>query len=562
MELSTTNDKARLNALTKYGGDMNNKGMNNSINEKLDVLIIGAGFSGLYQLYHLRKRGYKVHLVDAGKDVGGVWHWNVYPGARVDSHCQIYQYSMPELWQDYNWKELFPDWKQMQEYFQYVDEKLDLSKDISFNTLVQSAEWDEGNREWSVRCVGHQPIKARFVIANLGFGAKPFIPKIDGIEKFKGEIHHTALWPQEGVSLANKRVAVVGTGASGIQVAQEAALDAAQLTVFQRTPNLALPMKQKKLSDEDNRQIKLEQPAIFERRGQCFSGFDIDFRPQNATELSEEERTNGYEEMWNETGLSFWLANYQDTLFDETSNEFAYQFWRKKVHERVKDPKIAEKLAPAKAPHPFGTKRPSLEQWYFEIFNQENVRLVDTNETPIQRITETGIVTAEGEMEFDVIALATGFDAVTGGLTSVDFRSIDSQNFKQKWADGVRTHLGVATAGFPNLLFGYGPQSPCAFCNGPTSAEHQGDLLVELMDYLRENQITRIEAKPEYEEAWRKLIADFWASSLFPRANSWYQAANVPGKLVESLNFPLGLPAYLEKFKESAENGYAGFKLN
>jgi cation diffusion facilitator CzcD-associated flavoprotein CzcO len=541
--------------------DMNEKGMNNSVDEKLDVLVIGAGFSGLYQLYHLRKRGYKVHLVDAGNDVGGVWHWNCYPGARVDTHCQIYQYSIPELWQEHNWKELFPDWAQMREYFYYVDKKLGLSKDISFNTRVQSAGWDEAKREWTVRSVGHQAIKAKFIIANLGFGAKPFIPKIEGMEKFKGKIHHTGLWPQEGVNLAGKRVAVIGTGASGVQVAQEAALNAAQVTVFQRTPNLALPMHQKQLSEEDNRKMKPELPAAFERRGQCFAGFDFDFLPKNAVDLSEEERNKGYEEMWNAGGFRYWLANYQDTLFDEKSNNFAYQFWRKKVHERVKDPKVAEKLAPAKAPHPFGTKRPSLEQWYFEIFNQDNVKLVDMNEAP-PRITEKGIVTAEGEMEFDVIALATGFDAVTGGLTSVDFRSTVGQNFKQTWADGVRTHLGVATGGFPNLLFGYGPQSPCGFCNGPTSAEYQGDLLLELIDYLRDKKISRIEAQPEAEETWRKLIADFWASTLFPRARSWYQGANVPGKPVESLNFPLGLPTYVAKFKESAAEGYSGFRLN
>ena len=307
--------------------------------------------------------------------------------------------------------------------------------------------------------------------------------------------------------------------------------------------------------------MKPELPAAFERRGQCFAGFDFDFLPKNAVDLSEEERNKGYEEMWNAGGFRYWLANYQDTLFDEKSNEFAYQFWRKKVHERVKDPKVAEKLAPAKAPHPFGTKRPSLEQWSFEIFDRDNVKLVDMNETP-PRITEKGIVTAEGEMEFDVIALATGFDAVTGGLTSVDFRSTVGQNFKQTWADGVRTHLGVATAGFPNLLFGYGPQSPCGFCNGPTSAEYQGDLLLELIDYLRDKKISRIEAQTEAQETWRKLIADFWASTLFPRARSWYQGANVPGKPVESLNFPLGLPTYVAKFKESAAEGYSGFRLN
>ena len=228
----------------------------------------------------------------------------------------------------------------------------------------------------------------------------------------------------------------------------------------------------------------------------------------------------------------------------------------------MKDSAVAEKLAPAKAPHPFGTKRPSLEQWYYEIFNQDNVKLVDLNEAPILQVTDHAIVTKDAEIEVDVIALATGFDAVTGGLTSIDIRGTDGRNFKQVWADGVRTQLGIATAGFPNLLFGYGPQSPCGFCNGPTSAEYQGDLLIELMTHLRDKKVTRIEALPAAQEEWRKLIADFWAGTLFPKAKSWYQGVNIPGKPVESLNFPLGLPTYLAKFKESAANGYSGFKLN
>ena len=536
-------------------------GMNNSVDDKLDILLIGAGFTGLYQLHHLRKLGYRVHLVDAGSDVGGVWHWNCYPGARVDTHFQIYQYSMPELWQHFDWKEMFPNWAQVREYFHFADQQLDLSRDISFNTRVQSARWDEAGREWTLYCVGHQPIRARFVIANLGFGAKPHLPAIEGIERFKGAVHHTGLWPQQGLDMTGRRVAVVGTGSSGVQVAQEAALNARQVTVYQRSPNLALPMHQRQLSADDNRRLRRDMPAAFEARGQCFGGFDFDFIPKNAVDLSEQERRAGYEALWNAGGFRYWLGNFQDTLFNEVANEHAYQFWRSKVHARVKDPAVAEKLAPARAPYPFGTKRPSLEQWYYEIFNQSNVRLVDLNEQPILRLSETGIVTAEGETEFDIIAFATGFDAVTGGLTNIDFRSTDNQTFKEVWADGIRTQLGVATAGFPNLLFGYGPQSPAGFCNGPSSAEYQGDLLIGLMNHLRDQGITRIEAQPAAQEAWRKLIAEFWDMTLFPRAKSWYAGANIPGKKVESLNFPLGLPTYISKFKESASQNYSGFSL-
>ena len=536
--------------------------MANSVDERLDVLVVGAGFSGVYQLYRLRALGFKVHLFEAGSGLGGIWHWNCYPGARTDTHCQIYQYSIDELWKEWNWSELFPSWQEMQAYFDFVDRKLNLRKDITFNTRVQSAEFDQSKREWVVRSIGNAPVRAQFMIVNTGFGSKPYIPKIEGMDKFKGECHHTALWPQKGLDLTGKRIAVIGTGASGVQAAQEAALSAKHLTVFQRTPNLALPMQQKKLTEEDNRRMKKDYPATFEARGSSFAGFGFDFIPKNATEVSDEERNATYESLWNAGGFRYWLANFQDTVFDEKSNQYAYEFWRNKVRARIKDPRLAEKLAPTKPPHPFGTKRPSLEQWYYEIFNQENVKLVDLNESPIQRITEHSIVTKDGEIEVDVIILATGFDAVTGGLTSIDIRNTEGKNFKQVWSDGVRTHLGIATAGFPNLLFGYGPQSPCGFCNGPTSAEYQGDLLIDLIKYLRDNKITRIEAVPQAQEEWRKLIADFWATTLFPRAKSWYQGVNIPGKPVESLNFPLGLPTYISKFKESAANGYSGFKLN
>lgn len=339
---------------------MHNTEINNSVTDKLDVLLVGAGFSGLYQLHRLSDLGFKVHLVDAGQDIGGIWHWNCYPGARVDTHCHIYQYSIPELWQEYSWKELFPNWEQMREYFHFVDRKLDLSRDISFNTRVQSAEFDEGKREWTVRSVGHQPIRAKFIVANLGFGAKPVTPKIEGLDTFKGQWHHTGLWPQAGVDFTGKRVAVIG--ASGVQVAQEAALNAKHVTVFQRAPNLALPMRQKTLSDEDNRKMKPDLPAAFKARAKCFAGFDFDFIPKNITEVSEAERNATLEALWNAGGFRYWLANFQDYLFDDKANDYVYAFWRDKTRARIKDPKIADKLAPMVKPHPWGTKRPSLEQ--------------------------------------------------------------------------------------------------------------------------------------------------------------------------------------------------------
>ncbi len=530
--------------------------------DELDVLIVGAGFSGVYQLYRLRELGFKVHLAEAGSGFGGVWHWNCYPGARTDTHCQIYQFTREDLWQDWNWSELFPSWREVREYFDYVDKNLDLRKDVSFNTRIGSAEFDASRNQWIARSDNGQTFRASFLDINAGFGAKPYLPAIEGLSSFKGECHHTALWPQQGLSLAGKRVGVIGTGASGVQVSQEASLDAAQLTVFQRTPNMALPMQQKKLTEEDNRKMKVEYPETFKARGGSFAGFGFDFIPENATETAPDVRNATYEKLWAAGGFRYWLATYQDTLFSEEANRFAYDFWRDKVRARIKDPAVAEKLAPTAPPHPFGVKRPSLEQWYYDMFNQDNVSLVDVNETPIEKVTSKGILTSAGEHELDILILATGFDAVTGGLTSIDIHSTEGKNFKEVWADKVRTQLGVATAGFPNLIFGYGPQSPCGFCNGPTSAEYQGELIIEMLQHMRDKGLHRFEAVPEAQEAWSRMINEFWASSLFPKAKSWYQGSNIPGKHVETLNFPMGLPTYVQKFRESADNGYEGFVLS
>jgi cyclohexanone monooxygenase len=346
---------------------------------ELDVLIVGAGFSGVYQLYRLRDLGFKVHLAEAGSGFGGVWHWNCYPGARTDTHCQIYQFTRDDLWRDWNWSELFPTWREVREYFDYVDKRLDLRKDVSFNTRISSAEFDTARNQWVARSEDGQTFRASFLDINTGFGAKPYIPAIEGLQSFEGECHHTALWPQHGLSLAGKRVGVIGTGASGVQVSQEASLDASHLTVFQRTPNMALPMQQKKLTEEDNRKMKEEYPETFKARGGSFAGFGFDFIPENATETAPEARNATYEKLWAAGGFRYWLATYQDTLFSEEANRFAYDFWRDKVRARIKDPAVAEKLAPETPPHPFGVKRPSLEQWFYDIFNQDNVSLVDVN---------------------------------------------------------------------------------------------------------------------------------------------------------------------------------------
>ena len=530
--------------------------------DELDVLVVGAGFAGLYQLDRLRSLGYSVRVFEAGAGLGGIWHWNCYPGARVDTYGPIYQFSREDLWKDWTWGVLYPNWAQLREYFDYVDQKLDLSRDIRFNTRVTGAEFDEGRKQWVVRAQDGTVARARFLVICTGFGSQPYIPKFAGLDSFKGECHHTARWPQKGLDLAGKRVGVIGTGASGVQVIQEAGPQVAHLTVFQRTPNLALPMRQRKLDPETERRMKDDYPTRFRTRGEVFGGFDFDFVGKPFAETSAEERKAIYEKLYSDGGFKFWIGTFLEVLLDENANRTAYDFWRDKTRARIHDPAMADKLAPMAPPHPFGVKRPSLEQNYFEVFNQDNVDLVDLRATPIERFTAKGIVTTDREYQLDIIVLATGFDAVTGGLTAIDIRGTDGQTLAEKWGKSVRTHLGVASAGFPNMLFVYGPQSPSGFCNGPTCAELQGERIVETLEYLRNHGRRRIEATKAAEEAWTAHNAELVAGTLFPKAESWYMGVNIPGKPRQILTYPGGVPLYFEKFKECANNSYEGFALS
>lgn len=529
---------------------------------ELDVVIVGAGFAGLYQLHHLRRLGLRVTLLEAGTGLGGIWHWNCYPGARVDSHIPLYEYSDEAIWRDWYWDERFPDWRALRRYFDHVDHVWGLRDDVRFGTRVGAGHWDEQQRCWELRTDGGDVLRTRFVVLCTGFAAKAYVPDIPGLATFTGQWSHTAHWPQEGVDLANRRVAVIGTGASGVQVIQEAARAAEHVTVFQRTPIMALAMQQRQLTRDEQDQAKAEYPAIFERRTQTNSGFAYPEHSVRTFDVSDTERQATYERLWREGGFAFWAGGFSDLLLDEDANRTAYEFWRSKVHERVHDPSVAKVLAPAEPPHPFGVKRPSLEQWYYDAFNQDNVELVDLRATPIEAITPTGIRTTAEERPCDLLVMATGFDAVTGGLVSIDLRGTEGQTLAEHWASGVRTHLGVASHGFPNLLYLYGPQSPSGFCNGPTCAEVQGDWMVDLLGHLRDTDTTRIEATAEAEEQWRNMVHGIADLTLFPRADSWYMGANIPGKPREMLNWPGGLQLYLTSCREVAAAGYRGFVLD
>ena len=526
-----------------------------------DVVIVGAGFSGIYLLYKLRQAGFDVLLVDAAEQPGGIWYWNRYPGARVDSQVPLYEFSIAEVWKSWTWSERFPGWEELRAYFLHVCDTLDLWPAMRMKTRVESAQFDEDTAYWRLKLDEGGKVSARFLLPALGFASKPYIPDIPGLSDFEGDWCHTARWPQEGIDLSGRRIALIGTGASGVQVAQEAASCAEQLTLFQRTPILALPMRQEKLDADRQLREKSEYPAVFQKRLTTSGGFECQSLDISALAVTEEERTTHFEDLWQRGGLRFWYHNFADILTNEDANRHAYEFWRDKVRERICDPTIAEKLAPDEPPHPFGTKRPSLEQNYYEIFAQDNVTLVDLNDTAITRVTEAGIETATGMIPCDLIVFATGFDAGRGGLIDMNITGRGGLALAEAWKSEIKAYLGMAVAQFPNMLFAYGPLSPSGFSNGPTSAEIQGDWICDFLIWLRDNRIGLFEADALAERSWTDMVAQVGSMTLFPKAESWYMGANIPGKPRQLINFP-SVSGYADLCHDVARHDYRGFIRN
>jgi len=434
--------------------------------------------------------------------------------------------------------------------------------DTLYDKHVDGATFDKERNQWLVECSDGSEIYCRWFIPCIGFASRRYTPPVKGMHNFTGDVYHTAVWPQHDVNLKNKRVAQIGTGASGIQVAQTIGPVVKHLTVYQRTPNFCLPMKQRLLNEEEEKKKKADgtyEREITKTRG-TFSGFTYDFAPRNTFDDTPEEREKFYHNLLiDQGGFRFWLGAYQDMLFDQKANDEAYKFWRNSVLKRVSDPKKQALLAPEKPPHPWGTKRPSLEQNYYEVLSLPHVDIIDVNESPIIEVTSTGIRTKEGLVEVDVIVLATGFDSVTGSLAQLNIQGLDDQPIAAHWKNGTRTSLGIAMANFPNMFFLYGPQAPTAFSNGPSCTQFQAEWIERTIGGLSSKGITYFEAKEEAEAEWCKRLTDVWNSTLFPLAKSWYQGANIPGRKVEPLNWAGGMPEYVASLDRSCENDYQGW---
>ncbi|HEU4431559.1 MAG TPA: NAD(P)/FAD-dependent oxidoreductase [Myxococcota bacterium] len=528
-----------------------------------DAIVIGAGIAGLYQLYRLRALGLSVRVFETGKGVGGTWYWNRYPGARFDSESYSYGYSFSEeLLREWEWSEHFAPQPETLRYLEWVARKLDLVRDISFESRVARASWDESRREWEVELEDGRRAHARFLITAVGILSAPTPPKFPGAETFRGAAFHTASWPHHSVELAGKCIGVIGTGATGIQVIQEVAKTARQLIVFQRTANYAAPLGNRPIDADTQRRIKASYPEIFRKCRESHGAFLHDSVDRSALEASPEEREAFWEKLYHEPGFGIWLGNYKDTLVDPRANELITAFMKRKIRERVHDPTIAEKLVP-KA-HGFGMRRVPLETGYYEVFNQKNVLLVDVRETPIERLTPRGVATREAEYELDVLIYATGFDAVTGPLARIDIRGTNGLRLIDKWGDGPRTLFGIQISGFPNLMTLVGPHNAATFCNIPRCIEQNVEWVTALVRHLRERGLTRVEASPRAEDEWTRHVYDVAEQTLMSKTDSWFTGfnPNLPDKKRTFYAYAGGSPAYRARCDASAAGGYAEFQLS
>ncbi|SDB74048.1 flavin-containing monooxygenase [Belnapia rosea] len=527
-----------------------------------DAIVIGAGMSGMYQLIRLRQLGLRVRVFEAGTGVGGTWYWNRYPGARFDSESYSYGYSFdPELLQDWSWSEHFAPQPETLRYLNHVADKYDLRRDIQFEARVASAHYQDATRSWTVTLEDGSRHSSRFLITAIGVLSAPTLPRIEGIDSFQGQSWHTARWPKEGVDFTGKRVAVIGTGATGVQTIQEVAKTAGHLTVFQRTPNWCAPLHNRPITEEEQRQIKASYPEIFRRCQETFSCFLHTADPRGTFEVTKEEREAFYEQLYASPGFGIWVGNFKDMLTDRAANKEISDFAARKIRERVKDPKVAEMLIPTN--HGFGTRRLPLETRYYEVYNQPNVLLVDSKATPIERITPTGIRTSAAEYEFDIIIYATGFDALTGAFDRIDLRGADGLRLKEAWAGGARTFMGMMVEGFPNMLMLLGPHT--ALGNIPRSIEYNVDWVTALLRHMQAKGLTRVAARPEAVRAWTEHVMSCAEGLLTFEVDSWMTGVNrnVEGKQTRTVaRYAGSAPAYRAWCDEVAGGGYRELVLD
>ena len=527
--------------------------------EAVDVVVVGAGFAGLYMLHKLRGQGLSAIAFEAGEDVGGTWYWNRYPGARCDVESVQYSYGFSdEIQQEWRWPELYSAQPDILRYARFVAEKLDLRRDIRFSTRVTAAHFDAASRRWTVGTDQGDTVSARYCVMATGCLSTTQLPEFAGRDSFRGATYHTGHWPHEGVDFTGKRVAIIGTGSSAIQSIPVIAGQAAHLAIFQRTPNFSLPSRNAAMPAEYEQEWKGDYPARRAAQRWTMKGVVGQPAERSALEVSDEERTRVFEERWKLGGAAL-MTSFTDLLTDKAANDLVAGFVRGKIRAMVRDPATAEALLPTS--YPIGTKRICIDTAYFETYNRPNVTLVDIRNAPIERITETGVVAHGVEHAVDAIVFATGFDAMTGTLTRIDIRGAGGQTLKEKWEAGPLTYLGLMTAGFPNLFMITGPGSPSVLSNMIVSIEQHVEWISDCLAAVAARQGDCIEASGEAERDWVRHVAEAADRTLFPLANSWYMGANIPGKPRVILPYVAGVGAYRKICEEIVADGYRGFAI-
>ena len=527
--------------------------------EQTDVVIVGAGFAGLYMLHLLRGRGVRARVFEAGSGVGGTWFWNRYPGARCDVHSLEYSYSFSDdLQQEWDWSERFAAQPEILAYANHVADRFDLRRDIQFDTRVTAMSFDEGTDRWTVRTDRGESVTAQFCVMASGCLSAARAPEISGMADFRGRVFHTGAWPHEPVSFAGQRVAVIGTGSSGIQTVPVVAQEAAALGVFQRTPNFSIPARNGPADPAHVQDWKSRYAEQRARARETTAGILYEYTDRRAAEAEAEELQHTYETRWATGGVNF-MRSFADLALDIKANDSAAEFVRAKIRGLVRDPEVAAKLMPHD--HPIGTKRICIDTGYYETFNRDNVRLVDIRETPIEAITAEGLRTSAETFAFDSIILATGFDAMTGALSRIDIVGREGRRLTEAWADGPKTYLGLMVAGFPNMFTITGPGSPSTLSNMIAAIEQHVEWVGDCITTMRDRGAATIEAEPRAQEAWVQHVNEVADRTLYPLANSWYMGANVPGKPRVFMPYIGGLATYRQKCDEVVARGYEGFRL-
>ncbi len=527
----------------------------------VDAIIIGAGVSGICALQRLTVMGLNARAFESASDVGGVWYWNRYPGARVDSETYSYAFSFSdELVKEWDWSELFCAQPEIEQYLKHVVDRFDLRRHITFNAVVSSAKYDMCSARWNITTEAGDRVSARYLIVASGTLSTPQLPDYPGMHTFAGPSSHTALWPADDILLAGKRVGVIGTGASGVQVIQTIAGEVKQLTVFQRTPTFSIPQRNRLLSDADRRKLRNDWPGILAGCRGSYGGFIHDFDARSGLAVSPQEREALFESWWQKPGFAFWIGNFADLMMNDEVNTYACEFLRRKIRERVRDPRIADQLIPD---HPFGSKRVPLENGYYEAYNRDNVELVNLRDSPIQAVTPEGIRTSNGDYPLDVIIYATGFDVGTGAFDRMDIRGERGVQLKEKWKQGPRTFLGLMVSDFPNLFITNGPQNPSGLCNATRCIEQNIDWIAGAVEYLQKNGLTRIVPTADAEQCWIDHVEDAAAGTVLARnTNSWFYGANTPGKPQRVNVYAPGARHFREHCEEIERSDYLGCVLS